>query len=237
MADPSTIPSLVNRWRADSVAQTNGTAVSSWVSLTGGVSLAQATGTAQPSYIVSGINSLPVVRFNGTSDNMSATITARAQPHTVALVLKAAVATGTLEPIDIGNPQILTSGTAWAQWEGTANITGGTFNTSATVLTAVGNGASSVLYQNGASVATGNPGTAASSTVALVGSTSGSRWFNGDIAEVLWFSSGLSAGDRATVHTYVQDRYGITVSDYIASPPRRPLMVPRNQSVVRSSAW
>ena len=39
----------------------------------------------------------------------------------------------------------------------------------------------------------------------------------GDIAELIVYDSVLSAANRATVHSYVQDKYGITVSDYVAS--------------------
>jgi hypothetical protein len=219
-ADPSTISSLVNRWVASDIGAANGAAVSSWTPRTGTGAWAQATSTAQPSYIVSGINGKPIVRFDGASDQMTATLTARAQPHTVVLVAKNATASpaSTQQPIDLSNPQLVSVGSAWGDWEGTATISGGTWNTTATVITAVGNGASSAIYQNGTSVATGNPGTGSSGTSAVLGNwSSGSRFYGGDIAEILIFNAALSAADRATVHSYVQDTYGITVSDYVAS--------------------
>lgn len=41
--------------------------------------------------------------------------------------------------------------------------------------------------------------------------------FNGKIAEVLVYDRDLTAGERAIVHSYLQDRYAIAVSDYVAS--------------------
>lgn len=42
------------------------------------------------------------------------------------------------------------------------------------------------------------------------------EWLQGDIAEILMYSRPLTDSERATVHSYLQDRYAITVSDYVS---------------------
>src|ERR1017187_602338 len=69
--DPSAISGLTGWWKADTLALSDGAAVSRWTA-TAGPALAQATGTKQPIYKTNIINGLPVVRFNGTSDMMAA---------------------------------------------------------------------------------------------------------------------------------------------------------------------
>lgn len=44
-------------------------------------------------------------------------------------------------------------------------------------------------------------------------------FFNGDVAEVVDYDSILSSGNIALVHSYVQDTYAITVSDYVSGGP------------------
>jgi hypothetical protein len=226
--DPGTIASLVNRWIASDIqGAVTGTGIGSagltWFARAGGASMTQSTAANQPTYQASSIGGKPALRFDGSTDSIAAaTGTARAQPHTVVIVAKlnTAPAAGTLwQPVDFSNPQVLVNGTQWSLWEGTTNINGGTANTTATVITAIGNGASSAIYKDGTLVASGNPGTGSSSGTLTLGTWTGGagRFAPIDIAEVLWFSTGLTPAERATVHTYVQNTYGITVSDFTSS--------------------
>lgn len=48
-------------------------------------------------------------------------------------------------------------------------------------------------------------------------SASGAEFLTGPIAEMLVYRRLLTAAERADVHSYLQDRYAITVSDYVAS--------------------
>lgn len=48
-------------------------------------------------------------------------------------------------------------------------------------------------------------------------------YFSGDVAEILVYQRVLTAAERAQVHSYLQDRYAITVSDYIPSSVAVPL--------------
>jgi hypothetical protein len=49
--------------------------------------------------------------------------------------------------------------------------------------------------------------------------SSGSLYFTGQIAAWLFYVGALTDAERAQVHTYIQDTYGITVSDYTSSAP------------------
>lgn len=219
MADPTDVTGLLRRWRADTIAQANNSAVSSWAALTGGATLAQATGSLQPLYITSGINGHPVVRFDGVDDMLTATITDRAQPHTWIVVAKLA-STGSLwkTAIQSGSEVWADSG-GWTGYAGTGLITS-THTTNPAVVTTVINGGSSAVYIDGGLGASGAAGSLTTGTALAVGehpNTGLSRPFDGDIAEILLYDHALTAGERATVHSYVQDRYGITVSDYVPS--------------------
>jgi hypothetical protein len=51
------------------------------------------------------------------------------------------------------------------------------------------------------------------------GSTGGPDSFSGNFAELIMYSRVLTAPERATVHSYLQDKYAIPVSDYTAGIP------------------
>lgn len=62
---------------------------------------------------------------------------------------------------------------------------------------------------------TGSLSTPASAGIALgAGRPSGTYFGAGEYAEILVYNRVLSASERATVDSYIQDTYGITVSDY-----------------------
>ena len=46
-----------------------------------------------------------------------------------------------------------------------------------------------------------------------------SVFWNGQIAAWFVYSGNLSTSERAQVHSYIQDNYGIAVSDYVSSEP------------------
>lgn len=221
VADPASISGLINRWRADSIALAQGAAVSSWPALTGSAVLTQSTGAAQPSYQTAGMNSQPTVRFDGSSDYMTAATTSTAQPVTVVMVLKLSVS-AQQQLVQAGSLQLFSNGSVWAVNTGSTSLTGGTPGTSPTVVTMTATGGTATVYDKGTQVISGSSGTTDLGTplqIAAFGTSTRSRFLNGDIAEVLVYNKVLSAAERSTVHSYVQDRYAITVSDYVASGP------------------
>jgi hypothetical protein len=69
---PTNLPDLKLWLPADRINQANNTAVATWSDQSGnGYDATQSTTAARPTYIASGLNGLPVVRFDGTDDTLS----------------------------------------------------------------------------------------------------------------------------------------------------------------------
>lgn len=220
-----TVPAtnLRNRWRADSIAQADNTAVASWPNLNGGVDLAQATSGDRPTYRTGRQNGKPAVAWptsaGGTVHLLSTAFATQAQPVTFV---------GILKPSDISNMEFFHwGGTAemyiesskWNSWTGASSIAsaGAPTPNAWVVWTFVVNGASSAMYINGTQVATGNAGSLSLGTTLNFGrhaSTAGRNW-RGDIGEFIVYTDAADATKRAQIHSYVQDYWGITVADYL----------------------
>ena len=69
---PTNLPDLQLWLPADRINQANNTAVATWSDQSGnGYDATQGGSAARPTYIASGLNGLPVVRFDGTDDRLS----------------------------------------------------------------------------------------------------------------------------------------------------------------------
>lgn len=68
MPEPEEIASVAGVWVADDIAQSDGTAVSSWLDRTSSRNLAQATSSKQPLYRTTGVSTEPGVDFDGIDD-------------------------------------------------------------------------------------------------------------------------------------------------------------------------
>jgi hypothetical protein len=103
-----------------------------------------------------------------------------------------------------------------ASTDGTTTIAAGQANV-ATMSRAAGAGQPLNLYVNGTAEGTPitNQSTASGGTWLGGNNVASTQTWYGDIAEVLIFHRVLSAAERAIVHSYIQDVYGVTVSDYI----------------------
>jgi hypothetical protein len=215
---------LLHRYRADSVTGVaDGAAVASLPALVGGIALTQATGTSQPLYVASSaMGGKPALRWPTvqSTDYLTASgFTTHAQPVTVTVVLSPADTAGTEGIFYAGsNMGILINGNkTYAAYGGTTNLVGATNSqlTGPTVVTVTFNGASSTIHVNGTLTASGtSPGTSSSGGIWYLGRTNAGSPFRGDIAELIFNNTALDATGRANVHAYVQDWYGITVSDY-----------------------
>ena len=204
---PTEVTGLVNRWRADSIAAANGSAVASWAALTGGVALT-AAGTAQPTYITAGINGKPVVRFDGTTDRLDATVTDRMQPVSVMVVAKLASTAVSGMLYNAEGVELYAEGGRWIGWGGAA-LDGGAATTSASTIIFVANGASSAVNVNGTQVA-GNAGSTGHNAPINVGDYSqGGYRLGGDIAEIAVYSRALTASDITALRAYTVAQYGV----------------------------
>jgi prepilin-type N-terminal cleavage/methylation domain-containing protein len=180
--------------------------VSSWADQSGNGNNAAATGSARPLFVSGQVNLRPVIRFDGTDDFMS--LTEIADIRTVFLVIKHKTGTSaTYEPI-LGH-------TTRLDFHGNTG-TGlfGVGNTSAYITNGQG-------FVNGA---TTTPGSmvkpTAYSIISLVTTDNVvtqritndrdyGRFWNGDYAEILLYSSALSNTDRLEVEQYLNDKYHI----------------------------
>jgi hypothetical protein len=208
-------PTLANGVSNGTVS--DGDPVGQWTDQSGnGNHATQTTAAKKPLYKVSIVNGQPVVRFDGTNDYLATANVTIAQPITTFVVFQRTAALKAsshallaLTPTIVITPTpngftSLDAGTAWI--DGTAWAASTFF-----LSTVVVNGASSVLYKNGASDATGNPGSAGWATEPIVvGSTDGTNNFlGGDVTEIIIYNSALSAGNRQQVENYLNAKYAL----------------------------
>jgi hypothetical protein len=216
MADPTTVSGLTYRMRPTGLGLSNGAPVSSVPLLTGSATLTQATAGNRPTILTSGgAGGQPALRFDGVDDWMAFTIgSALSQPFTVCVVLQFSVSNGASQILHLGNSELLIEGTAWEAYASSL-LSGGTPTTAVAVVTATFNGASSTIHVNGTQVAAGAVGGGtATGTFNLGRHPAVSRPLPADVYEILVYSGAKTSGDRAEIHTWVQDTYGVTVADY-----------------------
>ncbi len=185
--------------------------------------LSQATAGLRPQFKTAVQNGLPGVRFTVAAAGRlfsAAFASALAQPLTLAVVGKN---TGDTTDFRSFTDGILTTNkAAMYQDVTTGNLAmhGGTPLVSSTstanqylVLTGVFNGATSALYVNGTSAATGNAGTN-SLTGLTIGSNfnGGQTYLAGDINEVLLYSGALTAAQITALNRYLGARWAVTVA-------------------------
>lgn len=202
---------LLKLWlKADSLSLSDGDPIASWTDSSGlGNHAMQATEAKKPTYKVNIVNGKPVVRLDGVDDCVQATLTV-AQPDTMFLVVKGD-GTDNKHFIDAQTTRQLIGVSGGVQVTYAGTLLSGTGNpTTFQILAALFNGASSQLWRNGTSIASGNAG--ASSIVDPSVGGYGAATMGGDIAEVLIYSSLLSDSDRRAVEAYLGSKYGITVA-------------------------
>ena len=207
---------LIRGYKASTLSLANGAAVANWAATNGAETLAQATSANQPQYVasVTEFGNKPGVLFNA-SDFLQATTSASNQPVTLVLVVSTNV-DGDEQAIHHGS-ELLATAQKWVGYSGNGGLTS-TATTGPQVVTYVANGASSAIYVNGTLKASGTSGTTGLNTVLRMGlHTDGSRQFLRTIAEYREYGSALTAAERSSVHSEMQNAYGIAVSDYSTS--------------------
>ncbi len=179
----------------------------------GSAHLVQATGTKQPTTNVNTLNGKNVLKFDGTSDYMTASFTALTQPTTLLFVLNIT----TVASIDVVHDsndgshrhQTWTGSSAWNMFAGSV-VSPGSASTGAQQVVVVYNGASSALYVGGTQVGSAvNPGSATMGGLTL-GSTNGtgSNFYSGDMGEFYIMNAAISGAERTSWNTYCA-RWGL----------------------------
>lgn len=194
-ADPTTITQSSNK-----VSQANDKSGN-------GRNLTQATGANQPTWGKAYLNGKRYLLFAANHFMVSSAITL-AQPITIiVLVLDSAAGASQANIVARDSVQFLyrRSTGAWAFYADSAEQ--GTTATDGNLhrLSAVFNGASSVLYLDNASITSANPGSGGFSTQAISvgGLSGGTALWQGDIGEILIYNTALSASDRYNIDQYL----------------------------------
>lgn len=170
--------------------------------------------TARPT--VSTIGSLGALLFASPNHMLSAAFT-QAQPITLFCVVKysPSVPSG-IASQPVGNPApgpcIFTQGAPgqWTYYAGTVQQSVTAADTGAHVLDGIFNGAGSSLNLDGVTISSANPGAAGHATKSIsFGADAGnSAPYTGLLGEVLYYSSALSAPNRASIEAYLKAKWG-----------------------------
>jgi len=212
---------LTHRWRASSITGVaNGGNVTSAPFDVGGLTLTS-SGTRIPTFQANALNGRPGVLFDGSDDILAYSGTAAPvlnQPLT-AIVVMAPTATAQSQIIATGGFELamsLDGNTGYEVWGGSALANNGTPTTGGQVFTVAlpGDGSNS-MFKNGTSLGGGYAGTqgTTNNTFTIGNHPGASRPFKGSILEVIIYDHVLTANDRASVHAYVRDTYGIASVD------------------------
>lgn len=211
---PSALTNLVAWYKSD-VGTTIATGVSQWNDQSGnGNNLVQATGSLQPALTSNAINGLPALTFDGTDDTMAVAFVL-AQPTTVFFVMRPVALVGSRTYVD-GGAALDTMAVAQAQLTpNRLRMTAGSVLTGATgiaagvpgLVTAIFNGASSALASTDDAGITGNAGLGSGSGLTVGSQFGGTLPVNAQIAEVIVMAAVATAGERAGIRSYVQQRY------------------------------
>lgn len=217
------------------VASTNGQAVDTWSTCEGNLNaFLQSTAAKKPTYVASGINSQPSISFDGGDILTCATSILNSQSGTVFVVFRP----GTLGQERTLLSQARGEAGAYISLYGCLSAAnekigqdgdvGGSIRGSTTVLTATnycakfessGSALSFELNGNNETetvVSGSNAGqwfgdySTTKTSVGGVAYTSDVLLFSGQIAEIIAYSTPVSAGDLTTLEAYFNSRYGIT---------------------------
>jgi hypothetical protein len=212
---PTDIPGCKSWLKADSLVANDGDAIQTWTDSSGaGTSPTQATVGKRPLYKTNIVNGKPVLRFDGVDDFLKVAFTLN-QPHTRLVVYKllgsanqASFDGNTSNTALLLNRNTSTVAIFGGSVDLTANVTATAFH----VIAGVYNGAGSKISVDGGTPVTGNPGSSAAGGISIGAYPDGTFPSNIDVAEVLEFDSALSDAQVLQLHTYLGDKYGITVT-------------------------
>lgn len=221
-APPTT--GMANRWRASAVTgKSNGQAVDT-VPADGGVYLVQSNSSQQPTYISSGLNSKPGLRFDGADDFLqnSAGISVPF-PYSIVMVANFRDAANTQELVAVSAEVQINQGSAAYQMYNGKSAGGGTptLGGHLIVASATANNGTMRVNVDGTQVAS-----ATSGGLALGASNAGDMrvgahpqnfwWAAIDFYELFFYTQDLldpaNASDLSTMKAYARQAYALTVA-------------------------
>lgn len=211
---PADIATLHSWFDASVPSSITGSPVSQWSDLSGnGNHITQASGSQKPTTGVHTMNGRNVLTFSQAANTLlargSVTI---AQPLTVFAVAKLTTGLANTQILgNLTNPEATLfafdsgGGGKWSLYAGSVQQGSIATTLNAVQVSAVFNGASSGLWVDGAtSTLGGSPGAAGRTDLEIGDANS----WEGDIAEVLIYSSALSTPNRQAVEAYLKAKWG-----------------------------
>tara|TARA_R100001440_G_scaffold53805_1_gene73610 strand:- start:2977 stop:3813 length:837 start_codon:yes stop_codon:yes gene_type:complete len=240
-------------FKADSVSGSDGDSIASWSDSSGnGNTASQATSSRQPTLQTNELNSLPVVRFDGTNDILSDSDIAALDVGTgdiwMAVVFKSTNDGGVQFVFEKGTTSFALmctkTGALQCRLGSASNIpiqnSGNWSRTEFVVVTAFRASSTCNGFVNGAAMdTTGTTNTASidNSSVFDVGATAvGGNPMTGDIAEILVGGATLRTKERLRIEGYLAEKYGLkanipTAHVYKVLKPAFGLMGMHNQKL------
>lgn len=193
------------------LVSSDGQSVQQWNDSSGnGRNASQSTSGNRPLYKVNIVNGQSVLRFDGSNDYMTGSVSSLAQPNVLFVVIKETTnqsghffdGTGSTRNLfGIGTNYQLYAGSAidiGTRNQGVWHLYEGLFD-----------GASSQAWIDGTSIGTGNVGSQALNTTFHIGAgDGGSPVLAGDMAEVLFYDS-ISSGNQTTIRNCLKSKYGL----------------------------
>lgn len=208
-------PELWLKASAGTNTTTDGAGVTSWADQSGHArnAAASASGTNNPLYKTNVVNGKPALLFDGLSHSMDSTGWSLSQPTTIYVVGKTtAPSGGTIFDGITTRQTVLINGSVWSFYAGSLQDSATATDTNFHVFCAVFNGASSVLYLDGASIKAANAGAGGINGFRLGNNTIPNNSWLGHIPEALVFSGAHSAANRTAMTSYLGSSYAITVA-------------------------
>jgi hypothetical protein len=225
LVDPTSISGLKLWLKADALALSDGTAVSSWTDSSGlGNHATQATGANQPILKTSILGGKPVIRFDGANDYLqTATFSSSLSSSTIFAVGKVGTADQTQFVFDGIDSTHRNAVLHYSTFEGGAGankldqfagteVFGTSTNGVFAEISAVFNGASSATYIDGSLVISGDVGSQSLSGLTVAARYTAANFLAGDLAEIIVYDSALSTANRKNVEQYLASKY--TLNSY-----------------------
>ncbi|NBX79554.1 MAG: T9SS C-terminal target domain-containing protein, partial [Flavobacteriales bacterium] len=196
--------------------------VSQWNDQSGnGFNMTQSTTTARPLYVssVNTLNNQPVIRFDGTSDFLSADFGANFEQANTYFILydNKKIGTATSGIFDgLTDPQRNTFLWGGGKLLLTSNNPISYIKPqpySYLINTLELNGNNSFIFENGAQKVTGNAGNTGVNGIQIGRRTNGGiNYLNGDVAEFIFYNRELTSSEQSQVEKYLMDKYAPPVN-------------------------
>ena len=191
--------------------------VSQWDDKSGeGNDVSQAVEADKPLLVAAAHNGKNTIRFDGSTEYLQrATFvnsTATQQVHIFIVCTMPSGTTGDLDVLDAGaasNRILFGRAATFYRLLAGVDLQSGTNNVAFAQFNLVANGSSSIIRRNKSDVGTGDAGTNGLNGITLAAQFNGLANADIDICEVLIYDASVSTGDRDSIETYLQDKWGV----------------------------